>query len=165
MARELGLSVTHVTNIETNALRRLRYAVGVARLSTCSPRRQAYHRQQEQEQQARLHAAYDELQAQGVPITRDALRAAAHVDNVLAADFLRSRCWHGKHWKRVDGSTSPQERLEAAYAQMVARGDVLSTRLKAEAHVGAAAARRFLRHRGVPVLTWAPTRKAEQTQS
>jgi len=166
VACELGLSVTQVTSIETNALRRLRDAVGVSRLSTCSPRRQAYHHQRKQEQQARLHAAYEQLQAQGVPITQDALRAAAHVDNVVAAEFLRSRCWNGKHWKRIDASTSSQERLEAAYAQLVESGDVLSiTRLKAAAHVGAAAARRFLRSRGVPVLTWAPTRKADQIRS
>lgn len=166
VTRELGLSVTQVTSIEANALRRLRDAVGLARLSTCSLRRQEYHQQRKQEQQARLQAAYEQLQAQGVSITQDALRAAAHVDNVAAANFLRTRCWNGKQWKRVDGLTSPQERLETAYAQLVECGDALSiTRLKAKAHVGAAAARRFLRSRGVPALKYAPTRKADRTRS
>jgi len=151
IARELGLSVAQVTNIELNALRRLRKCMGIIYTST-SPKVQQYHQRRKQEQQARLQAVYEQMQAQGNPgpITCDALCAVAHVGKGAAAAFLRLQYGNEKR-ARVDRSISPQERLQAAYTQLVECGECLSVpRLKATARVGSTAARQFLRSQGVP---------------
>jgi RNA polymerase sigma factor (sigma-70 family) len=68
----LGLSVQQVASLEREALQLLRYHVGLPGASTSSDRMQQYHQRRRQEQQARLQRAYEHLQAQGQPITRDA---------------------------------------------------------------------------------------------
>lgn len=149
----LGLSVQQVAVLERQALQVLRYQVGLQGASPGSERMQQYHQRRRQDQQARLQAAYEHLQAQGQPITRDALCAQAHVDTRAAGIFLAVQGAQGLTRRKgdIDWSKSTQERLEAAFAQLVAQGERLSVpRLKAAAHVGASAARAFLRNRSVP---------------
>ena len=106
---------------------------------------QRYHQHRQEEQQARLRAAYEQLERQGGRITRDLLVMTAHADNRAASTFLKER-----RAERGPLPLSTEQRLEQGYSLLVARGECLSIpRLKAVAHVGQNVARRFLRSRGI----------------
>lgn len=125
-----------------------------------SARMQQYHQRQHQEQQARLQAAFQRMQEQGQAITSETLSAAAHVDHRAACVFVKLHSKQSAERARIR-FTPVQQRLEEGYAQMVERGECLSiSGLKVAAHVGTAAARAFLRSRGVPPQKGGPPRKA-----
>ncbi|MBF6592507.1 MAG: sigma-70 family RNA polymerase sigma factor, partial [Ktedonobacterales bacterium] len=109
-----------------------------------------YHQRQHAEQQAKLEAAFRSMQEQGLPITGLSLKRAAQVNYKAACAFVQAHCPQNAERARLR-AMSVQQRLEEAFAQMVARGETLSiTALKAAAHTGAPEARAFLRSRGVP---------------
>ena len=125
-----------------------------------SARMQQYHQRQHQEQQARLQAAFQRMQEQGQAISSETLSAAAHVDHRAACVFVKLHSKQSAERARIR-FTPVQQRLEEGYAQMVERGECLSiSGLKVAAHVGTAAARAFLRSRGVPPQKGGPPRKA-----
>lgn len=179
-ARVLGLSPGSVYDAEQRAIATLRQASrveqGAASTSSTpssvprkprpiSPRRQQYNQRQHAEQQARLEAAFHSMQEQGLPITSEALSATAHVDHQAACVFVKLHCPQSAERARIR-AIPPQQRLEEAYAQMVARGECLSiTGLKAAAHIGGPEAREFLRSRGVPRQLGGPPRKASPVAS
>jgi RNA polymerase sigma factor (sigma-70 family) len=174
-ARLLGLSPGSVYDAEQRAIATLRQASRAEQAATFTPsppasvprqrrpisfRRQQYNQRQQAEQQARLDAAYRSMQEQGLPITSETLSATAHVDHGAACVFVKQHCPQSAERARIR-SIPIQQRLEEAYAQMVARGDTLSiTGLKAAAQIGAPEARAFLRNHGVPRLLGGPARKA-----
>jgi RNA polymerase sigma factor (sigma-70 family) len=130
-----------------------------------SPRRQQYHQRQHAEQQARLWTAFHAMQEQGLPITSETLKNTAHVDHRAACVFVKEHCPQSAERARIR-AIPPQQRLEEAFAQLVASGETLSiTGLKAAAHTDAPAARAFLRSRGVPRQLGGPPRKASPVAS
>jgi RNA polymerase sigma factor (sigma-70 family) len=174
-ARLLGLSPGSVYDAEQRAIATLRQASRAEQAAAfapsppsslprqrkpISPRRQQYNQRQHAEQQARLEAAFHSMQEQGLPITSETLSATAHVDHRAACVFVKLHCPQSAERARIR-AIPPQQRLEEAYAQMVARGECLSiSGLKAAAHTDAPAARAFLRSRGVPRQLGGPPRKA-----
>ena len=138
---------------------------GTPKKRPVSPRRRQYNQRQHAEQQARLWAAFHAMQEQGLPITSETLKNTAHVDHRAACVFVKQHCPQSAERARIR-AIPVEQRLEEAFAQMVARGETLSiTGLKAAAHSDAPAARAFLRSRGVPRQLGGPPRKASRAVS
>jgi len=109
---------------------------------------------QQGSEQERLEAACAELEAEGVPVTMARLCSRAHIGSRAAAAFLKH--YHpavrpkprpaSKVKPARPAKASPQERLQAAYTRLVARGEkITKARLRKEARVGTDAAGAFLR--------------------
>ncbi len=102
-------------------------------------------------EQERVARACSELEAEDVPITLAGLCRRAHVGGMVAAAFLkhyqpRPKPPHPAAIKQVTSKEAPQERLQQAYAWLLAQGEPISRkRLRQEAGVSTDAARLFLR--------------------
>ena len=103
-------------------------------------------------EQERLEAACAALEAEGLPVTMAHLCSRAHVGSRAAAAFLKT--YHpairprpaSKSKPACPAKASPQERLQAAYTRLVARGEQMTkARLRQEARVSTDAAGAFLR--------------------
>jgi len=126
---------------------------------------QQYHQRRHAEQQAKLEAAFHTMQEQGLPITGQTLKQAAQVNYRAACAFAQQHIPQSADRAHLR-ALSLQQRLEEAFAGMVARGESLSiTALKAAAHTDAPAARAFLRSRGILRLWGGPPRKANRATS
>lgn len=97
-----------------------------------------------------------------IPFSSETLKQAAHVDHKAACIFVKQHLSQSAERARIR-AIPVQQRLEGAFAGMVARGESLSiTALAAAAHTGAPEARAFLRSQGVPRLWGGPPRKANR---
>ena len=112
-----------------------------------------------QERQARLEAAYAQLEAAGKWPSERVLARAAQVDKMVALRFLRAHHAELALSRQVE-QEARQARLEAAYARLEATGKPYSCRALARAaQVAVPTAQRFLKAHH-PEL--APSRQAEQ---
>ena len=161
-ARVVGFTPTGVL---TEALAQSSPPTGAAGKRPITAGHRQYHQRQHAEQQARLEAAFRSMQERGLPITSETLKNTAHVDHRAACVFVKQHLPQSAERARLR-AIPVEQRLEEAFAQLVARGETLSiTALKAAAHTDAPAARAFLRSRGVPRQWGGPSRKANRSAS
>jgi len=109
---------------------------------------------QQGSEQERLEAACAALEAEGLPVTMARLCSRAHVGSKAAAAFLKHYHPTVRPKPRAaarakptrPAKATPQERLQAAYTRLLARGEKMTrARLRQEARVGTDAAGAFLR--------------------
>ena len=176
VAHLLGLSRNTIYATEQCALQNLRTSrLSLGQRSTRSlalkGNKNACHRteagiqkieQQRQEREGRLWTAYRQLQAQDIPVTRDALCRAAHTDNRAVAEFLRQRRYEEPPSQKVP---SVEERLHRAYTELESNGEKPTIkRLRQLAHVQSDVASTFLRSLGVPLKLGRPKKSKQRLE-
>jgi hypothetical protein len=110
-------------------------------------------------QQERMDRAFEQMQSQGIKITGESLAERAHVSEDVAYFYMGMNGYQLR--VHVLSNQTPQERLQQAYEQMVARGEqVTIRRLQQVTHIGYNIVAAFLQSTRQPVHQ--PTRSPQE---